>query len=90
MDKARQYIVFLLVMAGCGGMLFDFGGTVVNMMVACFDSDVFLRSVKWCGSVPVALMLAGFAVLHFITAALFLPETEGRALEEIENIWEKK
>ena len=30
MEKAKRYMVFLLVMAGCGGMLFDFGGTIIG------------------------------------------------------------
>ena len=30
MKKAKRYFVFLLVMAGCGGMLFDFGGTIIG------------------------------------------------------------
>ena len=30
MDKVRRYAVYLLVIAGCGGLLFDFGGTIIN------------------------------------------------------------
>ena len=30
MDKARRYAVYLLVIAGCGGLLFDFGGTIIG------------------------------------------------------------
>ena len=30
MEKAKRYMLFLLVMAGCGGMLFDFGGTIIG------------------------------------------------------------
>ena len=30
MEKKRKGTAFLLVMAGCGGMLFDFGGTIIN------------------------------------------------------------
>jgi len=30
MDKVRRYATFLLVVAGCGGMLFDFGGTIIG------------------------------------------------------------
>ena len=29
-DKIRSSIVFLLVIAGCGGLLFDFGGTIIG------------------------------------------------------------
>ena len=30
MEKTKRYMLFLLVMAGCGGMLFDFGGTIIG------------------------------------------------------------
>ena len=29
-DKVRRYAVYLLVIAGCGGLLFDFGGTIIG------------------------------------------------------------
>ena len=30
MDKTRKYAIYLLVIAGCGGLLFDFGGTIIG------------------------------------------------------------
>ena len=30
MDKVRRYAAYLLVIAGCGGLLFDFGGTIIG------------------------------------------------------------
>ena len=30
MDKVKRYAVYLLVIAGCGGLLFDFGGTIIG------------------------------------------------------------
>ena len=30
MDKIRRYALYLLVIAGCGGLLFDFGGTIIG------------------------------------------------------------
>ena len=30
MDKVKKYAVYLLVIAGCGGLLFDFGGTIIG------------------------------------------------------------
>ena len=30
MDKVRRYAVYLLVIAGCGGLLYDFGGTIIG------------------------------------------------------------
>ncbi len=65
-------------------------GLFINMMVAYLISDVFLQLVEDWGYGPVLFMLAGFAVLYFITAAFFLPETKGRTLEEIERMWDSK
>ena len=30
MDKVKRYAAYLLVIAGCGGLLFDFGGTIIG------------------------------------------------------------
>ena len=30
MDKVKKYAIYLLVIAGCGGLLFDFGGTIIG------------------------------------------------------------
>jgi len=59
---------------------------IINQGVSAGIATVF---PKWCavtndnGSVFFAL--AGFTLLYFITAALFLPETKGRTLEEVEQ-----
>ena len=29
-DKVKRYAIYLLVIAGCGGLLFDFGGTIIG------------------------------------------------------------
>ena len=29
-DKVKSYAIYLLVIAGCGGLLFDFGGTIIG------------------------------------------------------------
>ncbi len=65
-------------------------GLFINMMVAYLISDVFLQLVEGWGYAPVLFMLSGFAGVYFVTAALFLPETKGRTLEEIERMWASK
>ena len=55
-----------------------------------FIADVFLQLVEKWGYAPVLFMLAGFAVVYFIAAAFFLPETKGKTLEEIEEFWKSK
>ena len=37
-DGGRRRIWFLLAMAGCGGLLFDFGGTVINPAIPYLES----------------------------------------------------
>ena len=59
-------------------------GLFINMMVAYLISDVFLQLVEKWGYAPVLFMLAGFALVYFLVAALFLPETKGKTLAEIE------
>ena len=56
----------------------------VNQMVAFTIADAFLPWQKACGYAVVFYSLAGFAFLYFLVAALLLPETKGKTLEEIE------
>ena len=65
-------------------------GLFINMMVAYLIADVFLQLVEKWGYASVLFMLAGFAVVYFIAAAFFLPETKGKTLEEIEEFWKSK
>ena len=65
-------------------------GLFINMMVAYLIADVFLQLVEKWGYAPVLFMLAGFAVVYFIAAAFFLPETKGKTLEEIEEFWKSR
>ena len=64
-------------------------GLFINMMVAYLISDVFLQLVEKWGYAPVLFMLAGFALVYFVIAAFFLPETKGKTLAEIEEYFTK-
>jgi hypothetical protein len=61
----------------------------VNQMVAFTIADVFLPWQKACGYAVVFYSLAFFAFLYFLAAAFLLPETKGRTLEEIEEIFSR-
>ncbi|HEY6338128.1 MAG TPA: MFS transporter [Candidatus Sulfotelmatobacter sp.] len=61
---------------------------LLNQAVATFIAAIFLPTV---GKHGYAVMFFGFAactVIYFITAAVFLPETKGKTLEEIEAHFE--
>lgn len=64
-------------------------GLFINMMVAYLIADVFLQLVEKWGYAPVLFMLAGFALVYFVVAAFFLPETKGKTLAEIEEYFAK-
>ena len=38
MEKARRSAAYLLAIAGCGGLLFDFGGTIIAPAIPYFES----------------------------------------------------
>ena len=63
MDKAKQYIVFLLVMAGCGGMLFDFGGTIINPAIPYLESLKLYTTAELSHLTSAVVMSAAFAGL---------------------------
>ncbi len=58
---------------------------LINQGVSTTIAGTFLPWVGAFGYSSVFFTLAGFTVIYFLTAALFLPETKGRTLEEIEQ-----
>ncbi len=52
------------------------------------ESEVNVDGI-WNGSLPYFLFIAFIVVIIFFTV-LFIPETKGRSLEQIEKIWEEK
>lgn len=50
---------------------------------------LFPHLLKLLGGGTVFLFLAGMCILQFIVAWIYLPETKGKSLEEIELSWNK-
>ena len=72
MDKARRRVVFLLVMAGCGGMLFDFGGTIINPAIPYLESLRLYTTAELSHLTSAVVMSAAFAGLFAGTFAEWL------------------
>ena len=60
-----------------------------NQFVAWGLANAFLPLANWCGFGPLFICFAFFGVLYFATV-LFIPETKGKSLEEIETLFERK
>ena len=60
-----------------------------NQFVAWGLASAFLPLANACGFGPLFLCFALFGVLYFVTV-LFIPETKGKTLEEIETLFERK
>ena len=60
-----------------------------NQFVAWGLASVFLPLTNACGFSPVFLAFAAMGVLYFVTV-LFIPETKGRTLDELETLFEGK
>jgi MFS transporter, SP family, solute carrier family 2 (myo-inositol transporter), member 13 len=61
---------------------------VLNQSVSTALAAIFLPFVSKHGYSSIFFLFAGFTVVYFLTAALFLPETKGKTLEEIEAHFE--
>jgi MFS family permease len=61
---------------------------VINQIVSTTLAAIFLPVVSNYGYSTMFFLFAGFTVIYFITAAVFLPETKGKTLEEIEEYFE--
>ncbi|HEY1766691.1 MAG TPA: MFS transporter [Terracidiphilus sp.] len=63
---------------------------VINQLVSTTLAAIFLPFVSKHGYSSMFFLFAGFTVIYFLVAALFLPETKGKTLEEIEACFEKR
>ncbi|HUY94544.1 MAG TPA: MFS transporter [Terracidiphilus sp.] len=61
---------------------------VINQLVSTTLAAIFLPVVGKYGYSTMFFLFAGFTVIYFLTVALFLPETKGKTLEEIEKHFE--
>jgi MFS transporter, SP family, solute carrier family 2 (myo-inositol transporter), member 13 len=61
---------------------------LINQAVSTGIAAVFLPTVGKYGYSTMFFGFAGCTVIYFITAAVFLPETKGKTLEEIEAYFE--
>jgi SP family myo-inositol transporter-like MFS transporter 13 len=63
---------------------------LVNQFVSTSIAAVFLPTVGKYGYAAMFFFWAGCTVVYFVTAAFFLPETKGKTLEEIEQLFDKR
>ncbi len=61
---------------------------VVNQLVSTTLAAIFLPVVGKFGYSRMFFLFAGFTVIYLLTVVLFLPETKGKTLEEIEKHFE--
>ncbi|HEY6301779.1 MAG TPA: MFS transporter [Terriglobales bacterium] len=61
---------------------------LINQAVSTGIAAIFLPTVGKHGYSAMFFGFAGCTVIYFITAAVFLPETKGKTLEEIEGYFE--
>jgi MFS transporter, SP family, solute carrier family 2 (myo-inositol transporter), member 13 len=60
---------------------------VINQMVSATLIAIFLPVASKYGYSAMFFLFAGFTVIYFLTATFFLPETKGKTLEEIEELF---
>jgi MFS family permease len=61
---------------------------VLGQAVSTIIAAIFLPTVGKYGYSAMFFAFAGFTAIYFIIAALVLPETKGKTLEEIEEYFE--
>ncbi len=62
---------------------------LINQLVSTTLAAIFLPVVGKFGYSRMFFLFAGFTVIYLLTVVLFLPETKGKTLEEIEKHFER-
>lgn len=63
---------------------------VINQLVSTVLAGIFLPFVSKYGYSTMFFVFAGFTVIYILTLVIFLPETKGKTLEEIEAYFEAR
>jgi MFS family permease len=63
---------------------------VINQLVSTILAGIFLPFVSKYGYSTMFFVFAGFTVIYILTVSIFLPETKGKTLEEIEEYFETR
>ena len=88
---------FLMSIAGLGGLLYgvDFGVIAaaepyMKAMGAFSDAQIsYIVGAVLLGGI-ISSLTAGVLAEWFGITALFIPETKGKTLEEIEHLWDRR
>ena len=62
---------------------------VINQLVSTTMAAIFLPMVSRHGYSSIFLLFGGCTVIYFLITAFLLPETKGKTLEEIEQIFQE-
>lgn len=62
--------------------------TAVNWGAAFLVSEFFLSLIDWVGSAATFYLFAFFSITAFLWIRRYVPETKGRSLEEIQELWD--
>jgi MFS transporter, SP family, solute carrier family 2 (myo-inositol transporter), member 13 len=61
---------------------------VINQLVSTTLAGIFLPFVSRYGYSTIFFVFASFTIIYILTTSMFLPETKGKTLEEIEEYFE--
>lgn len=62
--------------------------TAVNWAAAFLVSEFFLSLIDWIGSAATFYLFAVFSIIAYVWIHRFVPETKGRSLEDIQDLWD--